>query len=118
MICFGDAAIVSSGPVSIERSTHPVIRLTVYVGEQGSVEYIGSSAWEAPTCAGGVGSGTVIFGSHGPVIKSASPVVLGDGVDEAVFCSGAAAYAVIEGGAADVGKIRLMVCPQLWRGQG
>ena len=118
MICFGDAAIVSSGPVTIERSTHPVIRLTVYVGEQGSVEYIGSSAWEAPTCAGGVGSGTVIFGSHGPVIKSASPVVLGDGVDEAVFCSGAAAYAVIEGGAADVGKIRLMVCPQLWRGQG
>ncbi len=114
MICFGQAAVVSSGSVGIDRSTHPVLRITVDTGGE-KVEYIGSSAWEAAMCAGKVDGGTVIFGAHGPVVKSASSIELGDGVSELVFCSEAAAYAAAKELPERCGKTRLTLCPELWR---
>lgn len=120
LVCFGDVAIASSGPAALGRSTHPVIRLTVDAGERGGrTEYIGASAWEVPSCSGAADADTVIYGAHGPKIKSLCAVPVSDRTGEIVFCSHDAAYAAVGGAGkamlehTEATKFTLM--PELWK---
>lgn len=96
MLCFGDVRISSDGIVRLPRSTHPVIRLTVDSGA-GRLDYIGASAWEAKTVSAVSEADTVIFGAHGPKIKSASTLLPGENVREILLVGDAAARAFVVG---------------------
>lgn len=73
---FGDVSLKLSGPVRISRSTHPVIAISVsrmLANDEYKVSYIGSSAWEGDgelMSEFTENADVLIFGSHGPVIKS------------------------------------------------
>ena len=70
-ISFGDVTIQLAEKRYIDRSVHPLIGLEFGLPD-GYVLYFGSSTWEDIGFVGfGDDADVVIYGSHGPVIKSA-----------------------------------------------
>ena len=74
-IFFGDVSLTLAEKRYIYRSVHPLIGLEFGLPD-GYVLYLGSSTWEDIGVVGfGEGADVVIYGSHGPVIKSAPGLV-------------------------------------------
>ena len=70
-IFFGDVSLTLAEKRYIDRSVHPLIGLEFGLPD-GYVLYLGSSTWEDIGVVGfGDDADVVIYGSHGPVIKSA-----------------------------------------------
>lgn len=75
--------------------------------------------WEVPSCSGAADADTVIYGAHGPKIKSLCAVPVSDRTGEIVFCSHDAAYAAVGGAGkamlerTEATKFTLM--PELWK---
>ena len=91
----GNAVLTLTETEYLKRSTHPIVRFTVSVGETG-VSYLGESAAELG--ASDCGDSVVIFGSNGPNIKNyidpapfigAETVVFADGSHAALTDTGA-----------------------------
>ena len=77
-ISFGDVTIQLAEKRYIARSTHPLIGLGFELPD-GYALYLGSSTWENIGFADfGTAADIVVYGSHGPVIKSAPGLVFGD----------------------------------------
>ncbi len=75
---FGCMSLRLSGPVRIERSTHPVLSCEIVCGER-RIVWIGRSSWESDTVSKMVqpSDGTsYIVGRHGPVVKTKCSVDL------------------------------------------
>ena len=105
----------------LARSAQPIISFAVDAGERGgSLLYIGASAWDAEDFTLSGSPDTVIFGSHGPAIKTELKLPLPAGVRETVFTSVDAAYAaarILPDGNAGK-KIKFTLCPVLWENDG
>ncbi len=121
LTCFGDVTITVAPARMLARSAQPIISFAVDAGERGgSLLYIGASAWDAEDFTLSGSPDTVIFGSRGPAIKTELKLPLPAGVRETVFTSVDAAYAaarILPDGNADK-KIKLTLCPVLWKNDG
>lgn len=121
LTCLGDVTITVAPARMLARSAQPIISFAVNAGGRGgSLLYIGASAWEAEDFTLSGSPDTVIFGSHGPAIKTGLKLPLPAGVREAVFTSVDAAYAaarILPDGNADK-KIKFTLCPVLWEKNG
>ncbi len=83
----GDAAISLSRIFPLERSSHPVLYFTISEREE-CLTYLTGSAWEADgefksqLERATLQSKTIIFGAHGPVIKSKLDVTVSSDITE------------------------------------
>ncbi|MBO7376791.1 MAG: ComEC/Rec2 family competence protein, partial [Clostridia bacterium] len=69
---FGGITLCLSGPLRIDRSTHPVLAFSLRSGSR-SIVWFGRSSWESFEIASNLKideETTVLAGLHGPVIKS------------------------------------------------
>ncbi|MBP5271301.1 MAG: MBL fold metallo-hydrolase, partial [Clostridia bacterium] len=77
---FGGITLCLSGPLRIDRSTHPVLAFSLRSGSR-SIVWFGRSSWESFEIASNLKideETTVLAGLHGPVIKSACTFPVSD----------------------------------------